>query len=137
MVAWYAPGTRNVRYRSTGTVVLSRAKKALAEFQLPENARTLPRRIKRASNMIYFIGGDTGAIEIRLAREPERKLISLQCGSPIELRVLALGIGTAKDEMRLHKRFKMFGYVGPCSPNGRMPHFDCGDHVSNPRREPA
>jgi hypothetical protein len=105
MIAWYDPGTRNVRYRSTGTDVLARAKEMLVVFQLPENARTLPARTRRVSDQIYFIGGDTGAIKIGLARSPERRLISLQCGSPIQLRILAQGPGSQRDERALHQRF--------------------------------
>lgn len=105
MITWYDPGTRNVRYRTTGTESLAEAKEALALFRLPENARTLPQRRKSRCCYVYFIGGDTGLIKIGVAVDPERRLASLQCGSPIPLHVLACGPGSHKDEAILHARF--------------------------------
>ena len=105
MVTWYDPGTRQIRYRSTGTTSLKEAKQALEAFRLPEGARTLPMKRKRPTTRIYFIGGDEGAIKIGAALDPERRLASLQCGSPITLRLLAEGPGSERDERVLHQRF--------------------------------
>lgn len=104
-VAWYDPGTRQVRYRSTRTTNLIDAKRILSEFQLPENAQTLPPKRGSRSMQVYFIGGDTGAIKIGIARDPERRLATLQCGSPIKLRIMASGPGSHHDERTLHARF--------------------------------
>jgi hypothetical protein len=112
MVTWYDPGTRQVRYRTTGTTSLQEAKEVLAAFRLPDGARTHPPAPRRKTAWIYFIGGDTGAIKIGAAIDPLRRLAGLQCGSPIELRILAQGPGSPRDERILHERFAPFRLHG-------------------------
>lgn len=105
MVSWYDPTVRSVRYRSTRTEVLAKAKAVLAVFQLPENAITLPPRPQPKFSSVYFIGGDTGAIKIGFAKNVMTRLAALQANSPIPLRVLVSGPGTLKDERIYHARF--------------------------------
>lgn len=105
MVTWYDPGTRQIRYRTTKTRNITEARQALAIFHLPEGAQSLVPGTRLASTQIYFIGGDMGLIKIGLARDPERRLRTLQCGSPIPLRILASGPGSARDERMYHARF--------------------------------
>lgn len=56
--------------------------------------------------MIYFIqAGRTGPVKIGRARDPFRRLASMDSGSPVPLRLLALMPGDAAEERGLHARF--------------------------------
>lgn len=65
---------------------------------------TTPVPVPRAG-CVYFIGGDVGGIKIGFATSPKQRLRALQCGSPIELRILAVAPGMPADERDYHKRF--------------------------------
>lgn len=54
----------------------------------------------------YFIGGDAGAVKIGSASSPVERLASLQCGSPIPLRILAVAAGGYAVEREYHRRFE-------------------------------
>lgn len=105
MVAWYDPTVRTVRYRSTGKTKFAEAKEVLANFRLPENAVALAPIQRRGKSFVYFIGGETGAIKIGVARQPYRRLATLQSSSPIPLRILAMAMGGQKEERFFHERF--------------------------------
>jgi hypothetical protein len=91
--------------RSTGTADKDEAEAALMAYRddgsLPDvNVR------REAEQFIYFIGGDVGAIKIGLATDPQRRLRGLQCGSPIPLKLLAVGRGGKDVEYQYHLRFR-------------------------------
>ncbi len=53
---------------------------------------------------VYFIHG-ADKIKIGCASDPESRLRSLQCGSPVPLTIIALMRGSRRDERSLHRRF--------------------------------
>lgn len=57
---------------------------------------------------IYFIGSEFGPIKIGISRDVARRLVTLQCGSPIPLRVLAVTNGGRDAEREYHQRFADF-----------------------------
>lgn len=61
----------------------------------------------RARSYIYFIRGEiTGLIKIGFTTgDPQKRLRSLQCGSPDILKLVAVKPGEHLDELRLHQRF--------------------------------
>jgi hypothetical protein len=68
---------------------------------------TSPDEIKHASekidSLVYFIEG-ADKIKIGVAQHPESRLETLQAGSPVPLRVLAVCRGGYKRERELHSR---------------------------------
>lgn len=102
-MVWYELGCE--RMRSTGTKDATEAERILLEFRgdgtLPDvNTR------REAPQYVYFIGGEVGAIKIGLAIDPKKRLQSLQCGSPIPLRILAVTPGDKKEEYLYHLRLR-------------------------------
>lgn len=55
--------------------------------------------------MIYFIRAQTGDIKIGYSATPERRLSSMQTGSPVSLELVALIPGSKQDERHLHEQF--------------------------------
>lgn len=54
----------------------------------------------------YFVGSDVGAIKIGYSIDPKTRLISLQSGSPVSLRILALAPGGEARESAYHIQFR-------------------------------
>jgi len=54
--------------------------------------------------LVYFIGG-AGKIKIGVAQDPQSRLDTLQTGSPVPLKILAVCDGGYEREGELHKRF--------------------------------
>lgn len=105
-VAWYDPRSRTTRYRSTRTADLERAKDFMARFTIANDALPVGRPVeKRPSDLVYFIGGDVGAIKIGLAGNAKRRLATIQAHSPIPVRLLAVIAGGREVEMSYHRRF--------------------------------
>ncbi len=63
-------------------------------------------KTKRSS--VYFIqaGDDNGPVKIGYTVDIDRRLASVQCGSPVKLRLLYTEPGTRSTESALHRRFK-------------------------------
>lgn len=106
MVTWYDPIMRCQRYRSTKTTNRADAERFLTTFQdttaiVPGQRYVAP----RASRFVYFVAGEIGAVKIGSARDAEKRLRDLQCGSPIPLRILATVSGGLKVEAEYHRRF--------------------------------
>lgn len=64
-----------------------------------------PSDFSDAPSMIYFIGGDVGGIKIGRTIRPHMRLVRLQIGSPIEIRILAVEPGGVAEEKAYHRRF--------------------------------
>jgi hypothetical protein len=54
---------------------------------------------------VYFVGAETGLVKIGVSNAPLERITTMQMGSPVILRFLALVEGTAKLERRYHDRF--------------------------------
>jgi len=63
------------------------------------------RPTRREAELVYFIAGDVGAIKIGSTFDPVSRLNTLQCGSPIPLKILAVTDGGTTQERAYHKRF--------------------------------
>lgn len=61
-----------------------------------------------ATPCVYFIGGEEGAIKIGVSIGPLERLATMQMGSPIPLRILALTTGGYAVEREYHARFEDF-----------------------------
>jgi len=106
VVAWYQPRGRLVRYRSTRTRDLNDAKRFLDTHAAANPiTETYSVPTPRLSRFVYFVGGDVGGIKIGIALDPQKRLIDLQCGSPIKLRILAVREGGRSVELAYHRQF--------------------------------
>jgi hypothetical protein len=106
VVAWYQPEGRLVRYRSTRCRDLSSAKTFLDRHALANPISSAYRNPEyREPSKVYFIGGDIGAIKIGAAHDPAARLKTLQCGSPIPIRLLAIADGCHEVEREYHRQF--------------------------------
>lgn len=99
---------------STGTADPAEAEAALRKFLAEEyHQRATKERPSEGKDYVYFIGGDVGAIKIGRSRRPEERLASLQCGSPIPLRILAVAPGSPNLEWYYHTvqfhKFRLHG----------------------------
>jgi len=56
-------------------------------------------------NWIYVIGAGRGPVKIGWTTNLKSRLVKLQTGSPVKLRLLALAPGNRVDEARLHQLF--------------------------------
>ena len=106
MITWYDPAVRSFRYRSTPETNKEAAEAKLAGFTactdiVPGERYEAP----RDPAIAYFIGGEVGGIKIGIARDVTTRLVTLQCGSPIALRVLATCAGGRSAERAYHARF--------------------------------
>jgi hypothetical protein len=88
--------------RSTGTNDPVKAEAAYRRFMAEDLPGIAVKKRFEAPSCIYFIGGDIGAIKIGLSTDPAKRLAALQCGSPIPLRILAVGIGDRTAEWMYH-----------------------------------
>lgn len=106
MITWYDPTSRSHRYRSTRTTDRKAAELALQKFAASTDIQPGARYVApRQPATVYFIAGETGAVKIGSARDVQKRLVDLQCGSPITLRVLATTGGGQKQEREYHRRF--------------------------------
>lgn len=65
------------------------------------------------AGFIYFVqSGDRPFVKIGWAINPHDRLTKLQCGTPDELRILALLDGTMADELAWRKRFAHLAFRG-------------------------
>jgi len=106
MVTWYDPAMRCQRYRSTRTTDRAVAEAYLARFA--ERTEIVPGArydAPRPSLLVYFVGGDVGGVKIGTTRDIRKRLVDLQCGSPIPLRLLASCAGGNSVELAYHRRF--------------------------------
>lgn len=60
---------------------------------------------RSADPCVYFIGGDVGAIKIGVSIAPLERLATMQMGSPVKLRILALVEGGMDAEKEYHRLF--------------------------------
>lgn len=67
-----------------------------------------------AKSYVYFIRGEiTGLIKIGFTTgDPQKRLRSLQCGSPDILKLIAVKPGEHLDEVKLHQRFATWRRFG-------------------------
>jgi hypothetical protein len=104
-IVWYECGTE--RLRSTGTADQADAEAALAVFQatgrLPDMGWT---RMQDQEQFVYFVGGENGPIKIGVTNRPQHRLRQMQCGSPTELKLLAVTDGGKRAEYLYHLRFR-------------------------------
>lgn len=68
---------------------------------LPEPTEPLPPK----QSYVYFIGADVGCVKIGEALDPDRRLRTLQSGSPVQLRILATTFGGPVLERDYHRKF--------------------------------
>lgn len=61
--------------------------------------------MRSLARFVYFIGAEHGAVKIGSTTDPNARLVSLQCGGPIPLRVLATRAGGRAEELAYHRRF--------------------------------
>jgi T5orf172 domain len=72
---------------------------------------------------LYIIQSDrTGAVKIGRSSDPEKRLLSLQTGSPHKLRLLASFEGRGDEEKALHRLVRKFRYRVE---KGEWFHYDC------------
>jgi hypothetical protein len=59
------------------------------------------------SGFVYFVKapGENGLVKIGWAVDPWKRLSTLQCGSPVELQLVACVPGGPADERAMHRRF--------------------------------
>lgn len=58
------------------------------------------------NSYVYFVyNPDSHAIKIGVSRNPQKRFVALQIGSPATLRLLGFIPGTAKNESALHSKF--------------------------------
>lgn len=100
--------------RGTGTAVLEEAEASFRHFlRDPVEFDRHPRRwtqpmipLRKKRGAVYFIGcKEVGRVKIGFSEAAEVGLAHLQCGSPVDLVLLATMPGTEDDERELHKRF--------------------------------
>jgi hypothetical protein len=84
--------------RSVAAIVYNESRSA---FRAPRKP-TLP--VSR--EYCYFIGGDEGPVKIGYSALPAIRLKDLQCGSPVQLRILAAVRGGSEREREYHRRFR-------------------------------
>lgn len=61
---------------------------------------------KSPDGFVYFMQAlDGGPIKIGWAKEPDKRLVLIQCGNPRELRICRTHPGTIQDELGLHRIF--------------------------------
>lgn len=79
--------------------------------RLEQLSRHLRQPHGMAQRMIYLIAaGDR--VKIGIAKDPSKRLASLQIGSPERLDLIATFPGSRKTEARLHERFKRYRLAG-------------------------
>lgn len=106
MITWYDPDKRSHRYRSTRTTDRKAAEAALKKFAATTDIQPGARYVApRHPTTVYFVAGEVGAVKIGSARDVNKRLIDLQCGSPITLKVLATVEGGQKREREYHRQF--------------------------------
>lgn len=59
----------------------------------------------RAEGWVYFISSGQGAIKIGWARDPDKRLKTLQIGSPKRLKILGVMPGTQRTEKEIHRHY--------------------------------
>jgi hypothetical protein len=105
-VCWHQKEGRVTRRRSTGTTDIEEARAMLLREGFdPANERPAPQEDRFRLSMVYFIAGDVGAIKIGISCHVEGRLIAIQTGSPIPLRILAVTPGSYREERAYHQRF--------------------------------
>jgi hypothetical protein len=60
----------------------------------------------------YFVGGEDGPVKIGYAKDPKRRLVDLQNGSPVRLSILAQTSGGLTRETAYHYQFAKFRLHG-------------------------
>lgn len=63
-------------------------------------------------NKVYAIRGARGLVKIGTTRDLGKRLASLQTGSPVKLKLVAVGPGDRELEQRLHEKYKHRRRVG-------------------------
>lgn len=82
--------------------------RARADF--PRTPRT--RSARASTQVVYFIQCDGGPIKIGVALNVTDRLQTLQCGSPVKLRVIGCLAGGYELEAKLHRRLAAYRLHG-------------------------
>jgi hypothetical protein len=83
---------------------------------------------------VYFIGADTGLVKIGVSNAPLERITTMQMGSPVLLRFLALREGDYKLEREYHDRFAPMRVRGEWFE--RCPEIEAEIERLNPRESP-
>ena len=80
--------------------------KRIRRSRAGEPQRNVVRKLHDHTGFIYLIGADgSDKVKIGFSNAPDSRLLELQTGSPVALRVLALIPGTRGKEVEIHERF--------------------------------